>query len=128
MKILSLKDRVRLTAKTDLGEVKVTLKPLSSSQKIELASKTKMIKGEEVQDFSQQAILAIKFCVFEVEGFKHHDDSQFELEYENGVLTDDCADDLLSAFQEANLLIPIYSCANKNLKVEGVEVEVNPKN
>lgn len=128
MKVLSLKDRIRITSKTDEGEIKVTLKPLSNAQKIELHSKTKMVKGEEIADLGKQGLLAIKFSVCEVTGLKHYDESEFILEFDNDVLTDDCADDLLSAFQSANLLVPIYSCANKDLSVEGVEVEVNPKN
>lgn len=128
MKVLSLKDRIRITSKTEEGEIKVLIKPLSNAQKIELHSKTKMVKGEEIADLSKQGLLAIKFSIVEVQGLKHFDDSDFKLEFENDVLTDDCADDLLSAFQSANLLVPIYSCANKNLSVEGVEVEVNPKN
>jgi len=128
MKVLSLKDRIRLTSKTEEGEIKVTIRPLSNAQKIQLASKTIMDKGNEIPDFSEQALLAIKFSVVEVLGLKHFDDSDFKLDFESEVLTDECADDLLSAFQSANLLVPIYSCANKNLSVEGVEVEVNPKN
>lgn len=129
MKLLSVKDRIKLTHKTEDSTVEIIVKPLTNSQKIEIQSQTKMAKGEEVQDLIKQAFLAIKYSVVSISGLTHFDESEFSLSLDdNGTLSDESADDLLSLFQNENLLTPIYQAASRSIKeIKGVEVQVLPK-
>jgi hypothetical protein len=127
MKILKCSDLIKLTPQTE-NKFSITVKPLSVSEKMEVASKTKMNKGEEVPDNQAQALLCIKYAVKKIEGIKNHDDSEYEPTFIDGVLDESSADDILSLLSDTSLLVPVILSANKNInQLQGVEVEVNPK-
>lgn len=126
MNILKCTDRVKITLPDTL--VSVVIAPLTTSQKIEIASKMKMVKGEEVPDFQAQALLCIKYCVKDVENFKNYDQTPYVLEKEGEHLTDSCADDIMTALSECDLILPLTLAANKSIsKIQNVMVEVIPK-
>lgn len=127
MKILKCTDLIKITPKTE-DAFSVTIKPLSVSEKMEVASKVKMHKGEEVADNQAQALLCVKYAVKKIEGVKNHDGTDYEPTFLNGVLEESSADDILSLLSDTNLLVPVILSANKNINnLQNVEIEVNPK-
>lgn len=134
MKILKTTDRVKLTLPDSL--ISVTIAPLTAAQKLEIASKMKIVKGEEVPDFNAQGFLCIKYAVKGIDGIEDYSGNKYELEFEDNsldeskkVLKDSCADDVTSILHETELLLPMTYAANKALsKIKDVSVEVNPKN
>lgn len=127
MKILKCSDRIKLTVDAE-NPISVTIKPLSVSDKMEIASKSKIVKGEEVQDHNAQAFLCIKFAVVEISGVENYDGTEYKLEFNGDKLADHCVDDLVSCLSESGLLLPIVLGSNKNIgSITGVKVEVNPK-
>ena len=127
MKILKCTDLIKITPKTE-DPFSVTIKPLSVSEKMEVASKVKIHKGEEIADNQAQALLCIKYAVKKVEGIKNHDGSDYEPTFSEGILDESSADDILSLLSDTNLLIPVILSANKNINnLQNVEIEVNPK-
>jgi hypothetical protein len=127
LKILKSTDKIRLTTGTE-EPISVTIRPMTVSQKIEIASKVKIIKGNEIQDHNAQALLCIKFCLLEISGVQNYDGSGYALEFVDGYLSDSCADDIMSCLSESSLLLPVVLGSNKNLgAITGVTIEVNPK-
>jgi hypothetical protein len=127
MKILKNTDVIKLSLKT-AEPIAVFISPLTVAQKMDIASKTKMVKGEEISDSSTQALLGVKYCVKKIEGVFNHDGSDYSPDMIDGVLTDNAADEILGLLSESDLLMPLIMASNKNLsKIEGVEIEVNPK-
>lgn len=130
MKILKTTDRVKLTLPDSL--ISVTIAPLTAAQKLEIASKMKIVKGEEVPDFNAQGFLCIKYAVKGIDGIEDYSGNKYELEFEDDskkALSDSCADDVTSILHETELLLPMTYAANKALsKIKDVFVEVNPKN
>lgn len=128
MKILSVKDRISMKQKTESGEIEVKIRPLTVSQKMEISSKTKMVKGEEIADFQQQAYLCIKYAVCDISGLTDSHDQPYQISFDGDYLDDTTTDDLVEFMSQQNLLANTYYIANKMLdKVDGVEVSVLPK-
>jgi hypothetical protein len=127
MKILKSTDVIKLTPTTE-NPFSVFVSPLTVAQKLEVASKVKMVKGEEVSDSQAQAFLCIKYCVKDLEGVKNYDDSEYKPDVIDGVLTDSAADDIMSLLADAGLILPVIMSANKTLSgLKDVSIEVNPK-
>lgn len=127
MKILRTTDRVRLTTKTE-EPITVEISPLTNGQKIEISSKMRMVKGDEVPDFNSQATLCIKYCIKSIEGLTDYEGNEYKLEFDGEFLSESCADDLISVLAEAELILPMTLAANKSLKnIKNVEIEVVPK-
>jgi len=126
MKILKTTDKIKITVPE--SAVSVTISPLTAAQKIEIASKMKIVKGDEIPDFQAQALLCVKYCVKDVEGIENYDGTKYVLEKEGEHLTDSCADDVISALADSELILPVTLAANKSIsKIKDVQVEVNPK-
>jgi hypothetical protein len=130
MKILSIKDRISLKYKDQEAqeEIEIVIRPLTVAQKMDISSKTRMVKGEEVADFQQQAYLCIKYAVVDVIGLTDSADQPYAVTTNIDGLDDDTTDDLIEFMSQKNLLSSVYYAANKMLdKVDGVEVNVLPK-
>ena len=111
-----------------LEEVEFIIRPLTVSQKMEVASKTKMVKGEEVADFQKQAFLCIKYAIVDVKGLTDTEGNPYLVTSTTDGLDDETTDDLVEFMSQNNLLANAYYAANKMLdRVEGVEVSVLPK-
>lgn len=130
MKILKTTDRVKLSIPD--STVSVTIAPLTSGQKIEIASKMKMEKGESVPDYNQQGMLLVKYAVKNIHGVTDYEGKEYSLDFsdENNLeLTDSCVEDITSVLSDSDLILPVTLAANKVLsKIKDVKVEVNPKN
>lgn len=129
MKITRLEDRFKIK----LGEVQLTVAPLSGRQKLEMTAMIKQNdKGQFLVDRPSQEHFLIKHSVKEITGLKDTDEEDYALEFDGSSLSDNCAEELLgflanSYFTVANTqalrgvfgeVINPYN----NQKVEGVEV------
>lgn len=111
-----------------LEEIEVIIRPLTVAQKMEIASKTRMVKGEEVADFQQQAYLCIKYAVCDIKGITDSSDQPYQVSFNGDHLDETTTDDLVEFMSQQNLLANTYYASNKMLdKIEGVEVNVLPK-
>lgn len=104
VKILRLTDRITL----EVGPVTFKLAPLSYSQKAELSSCTKFQDGKEVIDTLKSTFLAIKFSLKEIKGVEDLDGKPYKLEFEGGVLKDECVEDILNLEQSSELTIAAF--------------------
>jgi hypothetical protein len=96
---------------------------------MEVASKTKIVKGEEVADFQKQAFLCLKYSICDVIGLKDYQGNDYKVSVTHDGLDDESTDDLVEFMSQNNLLANTYYAANKMLdKIEGVEVTILPKN
>lgn len=107
-RILRLRDRVNL----QIGEVKFTLAPLSHFQKQELAECTRIKDGEEIFDLTKAQALYIKYSLKGIDGVENYDGTKYELEFENGALTDDCVSEVLCIEQKKELLTAAWQILN----------------
>jgi hypothetical protein len=131
MKVLSVKDRIKLKYKTQDGDVFVIIKPLKHSQKMEINSLQRNIGGELIDDHLGQTYLSLKYSIDNVEGLKNYDGSDYVLEFDQitGELSDDSVEDLVPALQSLNCLHHTFYAANRLVEnLEGVEFEIVPKN
>lgn len=127
MKILKNSDLVKITTNTETP-FSVYISPLTIAAKIEVAGKVKMIKGVEVADNQAQAFLCVKYCVKKIEGVETYDGEAYELTMQDGVMADECVDDVLSLLASEQLVYPMVMAANKTISgLKDVTVEVNPK-
>lgn len=92
MRIVRLNERFKI----NLGEVTVTIAPLSGRQKMEMTSLIKQDeKGRFIIDKPAQELFLVKHSVKEVSGIKDMDDKDYSLAFEGESLTDSCAEELL---------------------------------
>lgn len=127
MKILKSTDLVRISTTTE-QPIHVTISPMTSAIKMDIASKTKIVKGEEVPDHQAQAAICVKHCIKKIEGVKNYDDSDYVPTFIDGVLDDNSVDDILSLLSDSALILPVILASNKNLSaIKDVEIAVNPK-
>ena len=89
--ILSMKDRVKLT----LGDIVLTLKPLTILEQAQVSSHKKMEAGVEVEDVLMSAFAYVKTALKEIEGVKHNGED-YKLEFEGDYLTDDCVSEIFT--------------------------------
>ena len=96
MKILRLRDRVKLTVK----DVSFLLSPLSVSHKAEIASLVTNIAGKQNSDMIRSSLLSLKYSVKGVKGLKTVGGEDYKLDFEEDNeslgLTDECAEELMN--------------------------------
>lgn len=85
----------RIPVKVD--GIKIYLSPLSHEQKAEVQSHMIGFAKGDVKAASRGVVLSLKYSIKGIEGLKTADGEAYSLEFENGVLTDDCVSDLLNA-------------------------------
>jgi hypothetical protein len=85
-RVYRLKDRIDIELS---GGLVVTISPLSVAQKAEVAALA--MKGQAL-DAAQKAI---KYAVKDITGVED-EDGAYKLQLENGVLTDECVEDLMN--------------------------------
>lgn len=101
MIVYKMSDRIPI----EIGEIKLWVSPLSYGQKMELASCSTMVSGEQKIDGQKFATLLIKFSIKEVEGITNFDGTPYELSFDkDGTLSQDCLDELLQIEQSAAIL------------------------
>lgn len=130
MRIARLEDKFKIK----LGEIELTVSPLSGRQKIEMTSLIRQGEGGKFFiDKAAQEHYLVKHSVKGVHGLKDLDDKDYELVFADKCLTDECAEELLGF-----LVNTMFTYANTQAmdgifgdvvnpftgkKVEGVSVE-----
>lgn len=90
--ILSMQDRIKLK----LGKVSLTLKPLSVFEQSEISKHKEMKGGVESENVLLTSIAYTKYALKGIEGVKMHNGSDYELQFENDILTDDCVSEIFT--------------------------------
>lgn len=126
MIIHKITDRI----KVKIGEITFHLSPLSWDQKQDILSETKMVEGSGKNRNSTYKCL--KYAVKDIEGVTLEDGSPYTLKLENGILSDECVEDLLNLELSPKLIMACFSFVqgvpNKIFNpvtgevVEGVEI------
>lgn len=88
----------RIPVKIDSLEFKIS--PLNFEQKSEIQAL--LITGEPM-GIVKAARLSVKYAVKDVSGIVDQDENEYILSFENGILTDECVDDLLNVDQDSKL-------------------------
>lgn len=135
MKILSMKDRVRLS----LGKITLTLKPLNIFEQSKIGEQKKMQAGVEIEDLVLSSFAYIKYSLKGIDGVKTQSGDVYELDFEedSGYLTDDCASEIFSLNLGEELFHAIQSLRWNNIPdkltyigtkkpLKGVKLEVIP--
>lgn len=136
MKILTLKDRIKLSIK----KIEFTLKPLSQLERNSINSHKKSVSGATEDDILMSSFAYIKHAVVGIKGVKTYSGDEYELEFDGDYLTDDCASEImcLNMGPEFYHLIqrlmyneipekPTYAGTKKPLKGVKLEVMVDRK-
>lgn len=128
MKILSVKDRIKLKYKSEDSEIVVTVRPLKQSQKMEINSLQKNVAGETIDDHAAQAFLSVKYSIAAIDGLKTYSGDDYKLDFDDaGFLTDDCIEDLLPALQSISCLHHVLYSSNRLLEnLKDVDFEIVP--
>ena len=92
-KLYRLSDKISIK----IDGITIKISPLSFAQKSEMQSL--LITGKPM-DIVQAAHYAVKCAVKEVSGIKLYDGSDYEVEYDGDVLTDECVSDLFNIPQK----------------------------
>lgn len=103
--------------KVKIGDVVIHCKQLSYRMRSVIgASFHKQESGSEVQNTMDLLFQVLRHSIVKVEGFENPDGSPFKLEFDNGVLKDDCLDALLYVDRVGDVL---QLCASNflNMKV-----------
>lgn len=121
MRIYKTTDRLEIK----IGEISVKISPLSLIQKNEVQSM--MLEGQKNSDLTKlnaALILAVSYCLKEVQGLEDSNGNPYLLQFENGKLTDLCIDDLMN-MEETPSLIKVCSAfvagIPKKFDIDGVE-------
>lgn len=90
-------DRIKVKIGTGDDAVTLSLSPLSQHEKLEVQS---LMFESRLQGKASSAVegvaKAIKYAVKGMDGVIDSDEKPYELQFENGVLTDECVQDILN--------------------------------
>lgn len=90
-----------------IGEITFYLSPLSWDQKQDILSDAKMVDGKTSNRNSTYKCL--KYAVKGIEGVTLADGSPYVLTMDNGVLSDECIEDILNLELSPKLIMACYS-------------------
>jgi hypothetical protein len=110
-----------------MGEIKFWISPLKHEHRVHLSQFIKKVSGEDVVDTSGMGLYVLKCAIKEVEGVSIHDGSAYELEFDaNGILTDDCLEEVLRMTNTMTLLQVVGKLIQevKDYQIEGVEIDL----
>lgn len=108
-KIMRTTDRMQLT----IGDIIFKIAPLSKEQKQELSNCTFINKGQDVYDLAQAQFLYVKYGLKGISGVTDYQDKEYKLVFDdNGHLTDDCANEVLSLEAKSELMMAAWQLLN----------------
>jgi len=114
LKILRMSDRIKI----EMGEITVKVSPIDHAAKLEISN---------VNDNYEKARLIMKLSLKEISGIECHDGTKYELKFENGKLSDDCANEITDLLLKTELPPKIVEAATSNIeKLDGVKFEIVP--
>lgn len=115
MIIYKTTDRIKI----DIAGVVFHLSPLTWDQKQDILNETRLKEGEQTNRNSTYK--SIKYAVKNIEGLELSDGSPYVIELKDGVLTDECVEDILNLELSPKLIMSCYAM------VHGVPNEIrNP--
>jgi len=83
--------------KVKIGDVIFKVAPLTREHKVEVLKCNINNKGDSLTLIEEMTFKLVQFTIKEVvSGIQNLDGSNYKLEFENGILTDDCANDLMN--------------------------------
>lgn len=132
MRILSMKDRLKL----QVGDVTFELKPLSVKEMDEVNSHRRNSGGQVEKDILKENATYLKYAVKGLSGIKDYSGNDYELEFENGHLTEDCISDLFTLKLGADFLHAVQKLKQNDTDmtyfgsdkpIENVKLEVLPR-
>ena len=126
MKILTLKDRVKIT----VDDVNFYVAPLSREAKRELAGCRFVEAGEDKMDLYQANTILLKYGLKDIDGLKDYHGDDYKLEFDGETLSDDCISDILNIPVKDKLLAAAWSVSNgghEEFNLDGVALEVVQK-
>lgn len=100
-KIYKTTDRVEFK----IGDMTVKIAPLSMSQKNEVQAL--LLEGSKKTDakiLGQSMLLALKYCLKDLQGVTDSDDNPYQLKFDSGILTDETVEELMNMEYHAELL------------------------
>lgn len=130
--VYRLKDRI----KVKIDDISIKVAPLSYLQKMEVQEKmTKAVNESDMKYAMEGTILAIKYAVKAVSGLKNADGSDYELTFDEGMLSQESIDDLLNLQYSQKLSAVCTSLLSgvgndvldpsTGKKIEGISFEVS---
>lgn len=106
IKIPRMSDRFEIK----IGEVIFIISPMTYQQKAEINGITRIVDGEVVADSERQAYTSIKYSIKEVRGkIQNYDGTQYKLEMDGDVLSDNCVSELISGLWAGSLIFAAHS-------------------
>ena len=133
MKIYKATDKIGIKIDT----VTVEVSPLNYDQKVEVQDYMLEAAKGDVKAGMAGAKLAIKYAVKGLKGVENSDGSEYKLDTENGILTDDGVEELANSEMSTKLMIVCCSLLNgittdfrdpqSGAKLEGVALIKNYK-
>lgn len=110
--------------KIKIGDVAIHCKQLSYRVRSQIVSKcSKQTSGLQVENAVSMLFEVLKHSIIKVEGFNNPDGSPFELQFENGFLTDDCLDQLLYVERVGDIL---QLCASNFINMKAPDEILDP--
>jgi len=129
-KIMRSTDRLELK----INDVVFTISPLNKEQKQEMSNCTFISKGQDVYDLAQAQFLYVKYGLKSVKGIEDYHGNEYTLAFDdNGHLTDECANEILTLEDKPKLMIAAWQLLNgvRQLKdpdtgkeLKGISLEV----
>lgn len=120
-KIYRTTDRIEIK----IGDITVKIAPLSLIQKNEVQSI--MLEGQknsDLQKLNAAILLAVSYCLKDIQGLEDIEGNSYQLQFENNKLTEQCVDDLMNMEETPNLLkvcSAFVAGVPKKFEIEGVE-------
>ena len=121
-KIYKASDRVEVK----IGDITVKIAPLTLLQKNEV--QRLMLDGQKASDIlklNDSILLAIRYCLKDIQGVKDSDENDYQLEFDSNMLTENCVNDLMN-MEESQNLIKVASTfiagIPKSFDIEGVSI------
>lgn len=113
MKLYKTSDRI----KVKIGDMVVTVSPLSYFQKLDVYSESGEMKDdmsttEKNRIIAKSSIMAMRHAIKEVSGIEPDDGREFKLQFKDDMLTNECAEALLMIQMPSELMAVCSSVAN----------------
>jgi len=116
--------------KVKIGEVTFHLSPLTWDQKQDILNDAKLSEGKPSNRNSTYK--SLKYAIKSVEGISLADGTAYQVDLDNGILSDACVEDILNLELSPKLILACYSMVQgvpNNIynpmtgeKIEGVEI------
>ena len=119
----------RVTLKID--DVTLKLAPLSYSQKMKIQGMLMKESGTQIENIAETTRALIEFSVKSIDGVHYSDGEKFELEFDEGKLSEDSIDNLLNmeiseklqiSLMQLTQGIPTKITDQKGNEIEGVKI------